>query len=179
MKRSMMRSLRYIIPASVIFLSFFSCTKIEKMPAIPLIEYQTFEVFDSTDILGNPVKSGRLKFYFQDGDGDMGLQAPGNLASGADTINLFLKLYRKSGGEFEEAPSDDPLYPSGYRIPYMTRLGQNKLLKGTITVTMLYYGYTPGDTIKYDFYIKDRAEHHSNTDTTCDLILSNNGFCEQ
>jgi hypothetical protein len=179
MKRNMMRSLRYLFPASVIFLSLFSCTKIEKMPAIPLIEFQTFELFDSVDILGNTVRSGRLKFYFQDGDGDLGLQAPGNLAGGADSVNLFLKLYRKSGSDFIEAPPSDPLNPSGYRIPYMTRLGQNKLLKGTITVTMLYYGYTPADTIKYDFYIKDRAEHLSNTDTTCVLILSNNGFCNQ
>jgi len=179
MKYKMMRSLRYLLPASVIFLTVFSCTKIEKMPAIPLIEYQTFEVFDSTDILGNPVKSGRLKFYFQDGDGDLGLQAPGNLAGGADSINLFLKLYRKSGDEYIEALPGDPLYPSGYRIPYMTRLGQNKLLKGTITVTMLYYGYLPSDTIKYDFYIKDRAEHRSNTDSTCVIILKNNGFCDQ
>jgi len=173
-----MRSLRYLIPASAIFLTFFSCTKIEKMPAIPLIEFQTFEVFDSTDILGNPVRSGRLKFYFQDGDGDLGLQSSGNMGLGSDSVNLFLKLYRKDGSEYTEAPSDDPLDPSGYRIPYMTRLGQNKLLKGTITVTMLYYGYVPGDTIKYDFYIKDRAEHRSNTDTTCEIILDQNGFCE-
>jgi hypothetical protein len=179
MKRFMMRSLRYLFPASVLFLSLFSCTKIEKMPAVPLIEFQTFEVFDSLDILGNTVRSGRLKFYFQDGDGDLGLQAPGNLAGGADSVNLFLKLYRKSGGEFNEALPGDPLNPSGYRIPYMTRLGQNKLLKGTITVTMLYYGYMPTDTIKYDFYIKDRAEHLSNTDTTCELILSKDGFCNQ
>jgi hypothetical protein len=175
----MMRSLRYLIPASVIFLLLFSCTKIEKMPAIPLIEFQTFEVFDSVDILGNTLRSGRLKFYFQDGDGDMGLQAPGNLAGGADSINLFLKLYRKSGGEYEEALPGDPLMPTGYRIPFMTRPGQNKLLKGTITVTFLYYGYTPTDTIKYDFFIKDRAEHPSNIDTTCELILSKDGFCDQ
>jgi hypothetical protein len=178
MKRFIMRPVRYPLAASIIFLSLFACTKIEKMPAIPLVEYQTFEVFDSTDILGNPVKSGRLKFYFQDGDGDLGLQAPGNLGN-ADTINLFLTLYRKSGDEYIEALPGDPLYPSGYRIPYMTRLGQNKLLKGTITVTMLYYGYVPSDTIKYDFFIKDRAEHRSNTDSTCVIILKNNGFCEQ
>jgi hypothetical protein len=179
MKLIKMRSLRYLLPAAVIAWSLFSCTKIEKMPAIPLIEFQTFEVFDSVDILGNTVRSGRLKFYFQDGDGDLGLKSPGNLAGAADSINLFLKLYRKVDGEFTETLPEDPLYPSGYRIPYMTRLGQNKLLKGTITVTMLFYGYMPTDTIRYDFYIKDRAEHYSNTATTCELILKNDGFCNQ
>jgi hypothetical protein len=175
----MMRSLRYPILAGVIFIFIFSCTKIEKMPAIPLIEFRTFEVFDSTDILGNEVKSGRLRFYFQDGDGDLGLEAPDNILLGVDTVNLFLKLYRKNGGEYTEALPDDPIYPSGYRIPYMIRLGQNKLLKGTITVTMLYYGYVPSDTIKYDLYIKDRADHHSNTITTCEIVLKNTGFCDQ
>jgi hypothetical protein len=175
----MMRSLRYLIPTSAIFLLLFSCTKIEKMPAIPLIEFRTFEVFDSTDILGNTVRSGRLKFYFQDGDGDLGLQSPENQGLEVDSVNLFLKLYRKINGEYFEATPTDPLKPSGYRIPYMTRLGQNKLLKGTITVTMLFYGYMPSDTVKYDFYIKDRAEHLSNTDSTCDLILSRDGFCDQ
>jgi hypothetical protein len=179
MKLSMMRSFRYILPVAIVFLFVFSCKKIEKMPPVPKIEFQTFEVFDSTDELSNTVRCGRLKFYFQDGDGDLGLQSPGDLAGGADSVNLFLKLFRKSGGEFSEAPLNDPLHPSGYRIPYMTRLGQNKLLKGTISVTMFYYGYTPSDTIKYDFYIKDRAEHLSNTVSTCELILKNDGSCNQ
>jgi hypothetical protein len=174
-----MRSLRYLIPAGALLLFFSTCTKIEKMPAIPLIEFQTFEVFDSTDILGNPVRSGRLKFYFQDGDGDLGLQSPENPGFDTDTVNLFLKLFRKSGDDYTEALPDDPLAPSGYRIPYMTRLGQNKLLKGTITVTMLYYGFTPSDTIKYEIFIKDRAGHHSNTVNTCEIILQDNGFCDQ
>ena len=174
-----MRSLRYLALAVIITLLLFSCTKIEKMPAIPLIEFKNFETFDSTDVLGNPVRSGRLKFYFQDGDGDLGLQSPGNLAGGADSVNLFLKLYRKSGGEYTPALPGDPLKPSGYRIPFMVRLGQNKLLKGTISVTLLYYGYTPTDTIKYDIYIKDRAEHRSNTVTTCEIILKNNGPCNE
>ena len=44
----------------------------------------------------------------------------------------------------------------------MERLGQNKILKGTISVTFLYRLILPADTIKYDFYIKDRAYNVSN-----------------
>jgi len=174
-----MRSLKYILSAGAIILTFFSCTKIERMPAIPLIEFRSFEVFDSTDILGNSLRSGRLKFYFQDGDGDLGLKSPDNSLGSADSVNLFLTLYRKIDGDYILAPPDDPLKPSGFRIPYMTRLGQNKLLKGTISVTLLYYGFEPTDTIKYELYIRDRALHPSNTITTCELILNNNGFCNQ
>lgn len=73
-----------------------------------------------------------------------------------------------------QAPENDPLRPSSYRIPYMERLGQNKILKGTITVTFLYQFYTESDTIRYDFYIKDRANNESNMASTSEIILSVN-----
>ena len=40
------------------------------------------------------------------------------------------------------APDNDPFKPIAYRIPYMERLGQNKILKGTISVTFLYLFYS-------------------------------------
>jgi len=67
---------------------------------------------------------------------------------------------------------NDPLKPSPYRIPYMVRLGQNKILKGTISVTFLYLFYSPEDTIKYDFYVKDRALNESNVASTNEIVLS-------
>jgi hypothetical protein len=68
--------------------------------------------------------------------------------------------------------------PSDYRIPYMERTGQNKILKGTISVTFLYLFYSPEDTdtIKYEFYIKDRAQHISDTAITSEIPLSVNGL---
>jgi len=69
---------------------------------------------------------------------------------------------------------NDPLKPSPYRIPYMERLGQNKILKGTISVTFLYLFYSPTDTIRYDFYIKDRALNESNVASTSEIVLSVN-----
>ena len=60
-------------------------------------------------------------------------------------------------------------YPS-YRIPYMERLGVNKILRGTISLTFLYLFYSPGDTIKYDFYIKDRALNESNVASTGEIV---------
>ncbi len=156
----------------VIFLTF-SCKKLEQLPAIPNIEFTSFTVFDTTDILGNSAKGGRLKFYFEDGDGDIGLKSPSEIQ--LDTTNLFFTLFRKSGGVMVPAPANDPLKPSDYRIPYLERLGQNKILKGTISVTFLYLFYSPADTIRYDFYLKDRAENLSNTVSTSEIILSENG----
>ena len=56
----------------------------------------------------------------------------------------------------------------------MVRLGQNKILRGTISVTFLYLFYSPTDTIKYDFYIKDRALHESNVASTSEIVISTN-----
>jgi hypothetical protein len=48
----------------------------------------------------------------------------------------------------------------------MERLGQNKILKGTIAVEFSYLFYTEEDTLRYKFYVRDRAGNISNTDST-------------
>jgi hypothetical protein len=130
-------------------------------------------VFDTTDILGNYCKGGRLKFYFEDGDGNVGMSSA---AGSADTTNLFFTLYRKSGGVMTQVPDNDLMKPSDYRIPYIDRPGRNKILKGTIDVTFFYQFYSPADSniIKYRFYLKDRADNTSDTAYTCDIPLSKN-----
>jgi hypothetical protein len=173
---SLMRSFKYLFIAVAGSMIMASCGKIEKLPPEPSIRFTSFEVLDTIDRLGNGYKAGILKFYFQDGDGDLGLAAP-VAGSGGDSTNLFFTLYRRKAGILSPAPADDPLKPSDYRIPYMERPGQNKILKGTISVTFLYLFATPNDTIKYEFYIKDRAEHLSNTASTCEIALKTNEIC--
>jgi hypothetical protein len=151
-----------------------ACRKIEQISPIPSIRFESFSIFDTTDILGNQLKGGKLEFYFEDGDGDIGIESPSGL--GNDTTNLFLTLYRKTNGEMVPAEEGDPLYPSSYRIPYMERLGQNKILSGTITVTFMYLFYSPTDTVMYDFYIRDRAMHDSNVASTSEIIISENNI---
>jgi len=167
-----MRKIKYLIVLLIFTLILDSCKKIEKLPAVPHIEFTSFTIFDTTDILGNMSKGGRLRFHFEDGDGDMGLNAP--LGVQTDSTNLFFTLFRKKGGTMSPAPDNDPLKPSAYRIPYMERLGQNKILKGTISVTFLYLFFNNIDTIRYDFYIKDRALNESNVVSTSEIVLSVN-----
>ena len=72
---------------------------------------------------------------------------------------------------------NDPLLPyASYRIPYMERLGQNQILRGTIAVTLMYQSYNDADTIKYSFYIKDRADNYSNTEETSEIIVAKNNI---
>lgn len=145
-----------------------------QLPAVPNIEFNNFTIFDTTDILGNKSKGGRLRFHFEDGDGDLGLNAPSD--GMVDSTNLFFTLFRKKGGVMLPTPDNDPLKPSSCRIPFMERLGQNKILKGTISVTFVYTFYEPKDSniIRYDFYIKDRALNESNVVSTTEIALSVN-----
>jgi hypothetical protein len=172
-----MRTIKYLIIFLIALPALDSCRKIEQLPPVPRIEFTSFAVFDTVDILGNYAKGGRLKFYFEDGDGDLGLSPP--TENQADTTNMFFALFRKKGGNMVAAASNDPLKPSSYRIPYMERLGVNKILKGTISVTFLYLFYPAGDTIRYDFYIKDRALNESNVASTSEIVLSVNDIYKE
>lgn len=155
-------------------LGMVSCGKIQSLPPQPHISYTNFTVFDTVDIyLGNAGKGGRLKFAFQDGDGDLGL--PNDPVAGEDSVNLFITMYRIRNGVEELAPSDDPLKPSGYRIPYIDRSGRNKILKGTISVTFFYLFYSEADSIKYDFFVKDRAGNISNSASTGVISVFSDG----
>jgi len=172
-----MKQLKYLFLAVVLSAGVISCGRIVSLPPEPSIEYTSFSVFDTTDILGNSYKAGRLKFYFEDGDGDLGLPQPTGEEQ-TDTINLFLTLYKKSNGSMVPAIPGDLLFTKGYRIPYMERLGQNKILKGTISVLFLYQFYNTEDStiVKYNFFVMDRAENTSNTESTPEITLSVDGI---
>jgi hypothetical protein len=168
-----MKNFRYPFLLLLALVLLGSCLKVEQISPIPNIAFTNFEIFDSTDILGNDLKAGKLRFFFEDGDGDIGIRSNSGLT---DTTDLFFILYRKVNGVMVPAETNDPLYPSSYRIPYMERLGQNKILRGTISVTFLYLFYEPTDTISYDFYLKDRAGHPSNNSSTSEIIISQNSI---
>jgi len=148
-----------------------SCERIEDLPDEPKIEYDSFLLKDTVDLLDNLIKQGKLIFSFTDGDGDIGLSDADSLPPYCDSCdyhyNLFITLYEKSDTGFIPVDQEIPLY---YRIPYAVPEGQNKTLKGQIVVD---FEYNPilYDTIKYEFYIVDRALHHSNIETTPEIIL--------
>ena len=173
-----MRILKYPIIVFLIALAYVSCRKIEQLPVIPRVEFTSFAVFDTIDPLGNDCKGGRLKFYFEDGDGNLGLKSPEETGD-MDSLNLFLTLFRKTGGIMVQVPdSGDLMKPSNYRVPYMERTGQNKILKGSIAVTFTYTFYEPADSdiFQYKFFIKDRDLNTSNIDSTGEIALSVNNL---
>jgi len=161
-------------------LALGSCGKLEMLPAEPRIEFENFSVFDTNDILGNEVRGGQLKFYFEDGDGDLGLLSQAEAGEeDYDSINLFVTLYRINNGSVTPAAPGDPYYPTGFRIPFMERTGRNKILRGHISVQFTYFFYSEEDSIKYDFFIKDRAGNISNTVSTSVISIFNKGIYKE
>jgi hypothetical protein len=169
-----MKRIRFIVSLLLILAASQACFKVETIPARPNIEFTSFEIFDTLDILDNISKAGRLLFRFEDGDGNVGLSDP--VGSEEELTNMQLSLFRKINGSMERVKEEnDPMLPfSSYRIPYMERLGQNKILRGTIAITFIYSSYLQGDTIKYQFFIKDRANNISNVAETAEIIVAEN-----
>lgn len=153
-------------------ISIYSCQKIRQLPPEPYIEFRKFSVLDTTDILGNSFKGGILTFYIEDGDGDIGMLQPLPGDTNPDTTNLTFFLYKKSNGMYSEP--DDTL---GYRVPYIEKEGQNQIIQGFIEIFFSYIGYHDDDTIKYDFYISDRAGNISNTASSCEISFTDGGGC--
>jgi len=161
-----------LIVTGVIMAFSLSCQKVESISEIPHIEFKSFELRDTIDILGNPGKIGELIFKFEDGDGDIGLEQPDSISSDNTSYNLFFTLYEKIEGQFQKVDEDDLETPLNYRIPYIENIGQNKTLKGEVKVEFYYYLLMLYDTIKYEFYIVDRALNESNVETTTEIAFT-------
>ena len=168
----MIRKRNLILLATIIIIVPLSCKKIVTLPPEPFISFTDFRMFDSTDILGNSHKAGVLEFYFEDGDGDIGLFQPFPGDLNPDTTNLTFHLFKKENGIFSEP--DDTI---GYRVPFIKRIGQNKTLHGDIHITFLYIGFAENDTIMYEFFLEDRAGNISNTSESCEIVFTGDGGC--
>lgn len=160
---------------AVIIIGFFAviaCEKIEPADPIPEIGFKDFKIEDGYDSIGNPTKNCELLFSFIDGDGDIGL-----IKYESDTVdpgNIFIVPFNKSEDSYSR---EDDLDTLTFWIKYddkMERVGQNKTLKGEIKVLFnLYLKFISDyDTLKFDFYIIDRAGNESNVESTNDVAFN-------
>ena len=59
MKRS------FIIALFTVVFILGACVPIEKLPPEPAIEFRSFTLYDTVDMLGNDARAGKLTFYFK------------------------------------------------------------------------------------------------------------------
>ena len=164
----MQNTLKISFIISLLFLSF-SCQEITKYSEIPAIIYKSHIANDSTDILGNKIKYVELTFSIIDGDGDFGLADYDTLPP-FDTIynyNFFSTLFAKTSEGYEEIE----ILLSSYRIPYI-EVENGKAYKADIQIEFEYFhSLMPADTIKYEFYVVDKALNESNIEISPDIAF--------
>jgi len=158
----------FLITATLIL----ACEMPETVSPLPEITFKSFMLENYRDSLGNQGKLGTLKFDFIDGDADIG-----SIIYDYDTTEESLeKKYNVFLIPFEKLP--DGAYdsvetqPLKYIIRYndkLNRVGQNKTVKGEIEISIQYSIIPPQDTLRYEFYIVDRARHRSNMEYTSDI----------
>ena len=161
----------YIFAALSVILT--GCPAPRVLPDEPVIEFTSFILDEKTDELGNLTLTGELRFDFQDGDGDIGLDIAYDTIDIPDSImyNLFLTIHEKVDGRYVEVDTSGMETPPYYRVPPLDREGQNKTLSGEIMVDIQYF-IIQYDTIKYTFFLMDRAFHRSNVDTTTEIVFT-------
>lgn len=165
-----MRRLLYTIIFATLALA--GCPTPKTLPDTPKIEYKSFILEKKFNALNQEILTGTLTFDFEDGDGDIGFVASPDSLFLPDSFkyNLFLTLHEMVNGDYREVDTSELLSPPYYRIPPLDREGQNKTLKGEISVDIEYFTIEY-DTLRYSFYLMDRAFHRSNVDTTDEIIF--------
>ena len=163
----MKKSILFLLVA----LLFWSCIPEEKYSVIPHIEFVSLEKISNS--FGNDDKA-MLTFYFEDGDGDVGLNSEGSdLLPPFDTssiyyYNFFIDYYEKQNGTFVKV--DLPAEQHA-RIPRLSNRTPESI-HGNIEIELFINNITSVyDTIRFEFYIVDRALHHSNIITTPEIKI--------
>ena len=123
-------------------------------------------------------QTGELSIDFEDGDGNFGLDQSDTTGSFCPTCpfhhNVFCTYEEKRDGEWTAIPLDPALgqVPFFYRAPRIEPTGQNKALRGTITVELAprYYLTSDWDTLRFAIHIVDRDLQSSDTMRTAPAL---------
>jgi len=153
--------MKKIIYFGIVFIIFLcACRKPVVYSDIPEIKFINFEKINQTN--------GLLTFYFQDGEGDIGLDS-WEINPPFD-YNFFCDYYEKRHGAFVKIDSIEdfkgeliPFILNG-RIPRLSRLAKESI-NGEIYYALLPYcdEFSPyTDTVRLEFYIVDRKLNKSN-----------------
>ncbi len=172
-----LRSKIQLILVIVLAAGLSSCKKIEKFPDVPRIEFLDFTTLYNPDL--DIYDRGVLRFSFEDGDGDIGLNSGDTLPpfnpGSQYHYNLVITYFELQDGELVEVPilwynpqteQYDTLSLSA-RIPNLTPEGVNKAISGEILDTLFIYNFNSTyDTIMFEAFIVDRALNTSNVIST-------------
>lgn len=143
-----------------------SCQKPKSFSNTPQITYLDFVKYQS---INGHDSAGILKFNFTDGDGDIGLN-PWD-TTGPYTDVYYSDFFAKQSELINGAWVVDT-YKFNERIPFLTAEGSSKALQGEIDISWsLNNPIKQIDTVKWEFWICDRALNLSNHLFTPQIIV--------
>lgn len=169
-----------------------SCLNAPNYPVEPAIDFKSLTIVH-VPATSNDLARDTLKFAldFRDGDGDLGLSdadiktAPWNASTGGVnnrgySFNYFIEPYAKGAGSSNVfTPFVTPFGVKGEYDGRFFRLdaadAKPSPLKGTLNYKLVLNldgaVYYPGQVLKFDLSIMDRALHQSNRVTTTAVML--------
>lgn len=156
----------------MMMLGLTSCFKRVEYPNRPDVEYISHELYNIPDSIVTLEPIGAVTIGFTDGDGDLGLdenELSGPFALGEPYYyNLFVRYFEKENGVFQEVFGlDSSVYH--VRFENLTPQGKDKTLEGEMEVG-IFDTFTGRDTVRYEFFIVDRALQHSDTVSTPEIV---------
>lgn len=178
----MIHSFKYKGLLFVLFVLLLStCKKKEIYPVIPSIEYKGVSFYMANDGTDSVML---LTFGFKDGDGDIGLDQQDtnppyqaqrdkyNKPTNPYYHNLHIDYYELIDNQYQQIIKEldpdatPPVYDTlryKFRIENITPEGRHKAIRGDIEVKIQPSPHFDAkDTVKYSFYIYDRALNKSN-----------------
>jgi hypothetical protein len=178
----MIHSLKYSGFSFLLMVLLLStCKKKEIYPSVPSIEYKDATFYMASDGTDSLMV---LTFSFKDGDGDIGLNQQDtnppfqaardkyNFPTNPYYHNLHIDYYELIDNKYQQIIKDldpdatPPVFDTlryQYRIENITPDGRHKAIRGDIEVKIFPSPHFDAkDTVKYEFFIYDRALNKSN-----------------
>lgn len=168
---------------------FFTCVEFDPVSPIPEIEYKDLTFGIGLDSLGNRQLQALVEFSFIDGDADLGVYDEvhsDTLLPDSVRYGIFIDMFEKVNDDYRKIhlirlirPAQGVPYIDTFQLhtllPYdekMDRVGQNKAIQGIIRSGIVFYQPADYDTMRLEFYIRDRALNKSNVEYTRDFAAS-------
>ncbi|MDO7884169.1 hypothetical protein [Hymenobacter cheonanensis] len=170
-----------------------SCLKAPEYSTTPSISFNQIQRrrYTPTNVKEQVLDTISIKINYQDGDGDLGLTADEVAAqptkySGRFAKNYFIEPFvkNKATGKYEALTTVGVPFPNVYNAgqynglylhPTASTDTKAAPIKGTLTYTLIPFGlgdiFVPGQTVRFQVSIADRALNVSNTIMTDSVVI--------